>query len=72
MESYNNFSDWCSFGSDILVASNDENEMEKAVKYNGILTNAVMLQNVSDMTEIIAELIDEGHNITKEDLLTSD
>ena len=42
--------------------------MEKAVKYNSILTNAVMLQNVSDMTEIIAQLIDEGHNITKEDM----
>src|SRR3990167_1177829 len=68
VEAYNNFSDWCAFGSDILVASNDENEMEKAVKYNCILTNAVMLQNVSDMTEIIAELIDEGHNITKEDM----
>jgi len=68
VEAYNGFSDWCSFGNDILVASNDENEMEKAVKYNSILTNAVMLQNVSDMTEIIAKLIDEGHNITKEDM----
>jgi len=26
-----------------------------------------MLQNVSDMTNIIAELVDEGHTITKED-----
>jgi TnpA family transposase len=68
VEEYNGFSDWCSFGSEILVASNDENEMEKAVKYNGILTNAVMLQNVSDMTEIIAQLIDEGHKITQEDM----
>jgi len=42
--------------------------MEKAVKYNDILTNAVMLQNVADMTEGIAELLDEGHRITKEDM----
>ena len=42
--------------------------MEKAVKYNDLLTNAVMLQNVSDMTDIIAELIDEGHPITKDDI----
>ncbi len=42
--------------------------MEKAVKYNDILTNAVMLQNISDMTDIIAELIAEGHHITKEDM----
>ena len=37
----------------------------KAVKYNGILTNSVILQNVVDMTDIIAELLDEGNKITK-------
>lgn len=68
VEAYNGLSKWCSFGSNILVASNDDLEMEKAVKYNDLLTNAVMLQNVSDMTNIIAELIDEGHTITKEDV----
>tara|TARA_Y100001001_G_C8010275_1_gene309437 strand:+ start:938 stop:3211 length:2274 start_codon:yes stop_codon:yes gene_type:complete len=68
VEAYNALSDWCLFGSDILVASNDDIEMEKAVKYNDILTNAVILQNVSDMTNIIAELIDEGYRITKDDM----
>jgi TnpA family transposase len=68
VEAYNGLSDWCAFGSNILVASNDENEMEKAVKYNDILTNSVILQNVADMTDIIAELIAEGHKITKEDM----
>jgi len=67
VEAYNGLSDWCSFGSTILVASNDEVEMEKAVKYNDILTNSIMLQNVADMTEIIAQLIDEGHPVKKED-----
>jgi len=68
VESYNAFEDFCAFGNEILVASNDENEMEKAVKYCDILTNSVMLQNVSDMTEIIAELKDEGHAINKDDM----
>lgn len=68
VEAYNALSDWCSFGSEVLVASNDENEMEKAVKYNDLLANSVILQNVSDMTNIIAELIEEGHNITKNDM----
>lgn len=68
VEAYNALSKWCAFGSDILVASNDDTEMEKAIKYNDILTNAIMLQNVADMTEIIAELIDEGHRITKDDM----
>ena len=68
VEAYNGLSDWCAFSSNILVASNDDVEMEKAVKYNDLLTNAVMLQNVADMTEIIADLIDEGHHITKGDM----
>ncbi len=68
VEAFNGLSDWCAFGSDILVASNDEIVMEKAVKYNDILANAIMLQNVSDMTDIIGDLIDEGHKITKEDM----
>ena len=42
--------------------------MEKTVKYCDILTNSVMLQNVSDMTEIIAELKDEGNAINKDDM----
>lgn len=68
VEAYNGLSKWCSFGGNVLVASNDDIEMEKAVKYNDLLTNAVMLQNISDMTNIIAELVDEGHTITKEDI----
>jgi len=68
VEAYNGLSDWCTFGSEILVASNNEVDMEKAVKYNDILANAIILQNVSDMTEIIANLIDEGHKVTKEDM----
>ncbi len=68
VEAYNALSDWCAFGSSVLVASNDDIEMEKAVKYNDILTNAVMLQNVSDMTEVIADLIEDGHKITKDDM----
>ena len=69
IEAYNNLSDWCAFGSDIyIVASNDDIEMEKAVKYNDILANAVILQNVADMTEIIAQLIEECHVVKKEDI----
>jgi len=68
VEAYHGLSNWCSFGSNILVASNDDIEMEKAVKYNDILANAVILQNVADMTEIIARLIADGHMIKKEDM----
>ena len=50
------------------MASNDDIEMEKVVKCNDILANAVILQNVSDMTNIIAELKDRGYRVTKDDM----
>lgn len=68
VEAYNRLSSWCSFGSDILVASNDDIEMEKAIKHNDILTNSVILQNVADITEISTQLIEEGYKIRKEDM----
>ena len=60
VEQYNQLCDWTSFGSVELVASNDENEMEKAVKYNDIITNSVILQNIIDMSDIIHQLTQEG------------
>lgn len=67
VESYNRLSDWVSFGSEILVASNDEEEMEKAIKYRGLLTDAVILQNIVDITATGGQLKTEGHDIAKED-----
>ncbi|MDD1458477.1 transposase, partial [Dolichospermum sp. ST_sed7] len=67
VESYNKLSDWVSFGSEILVASNDEEEMEKAIKHRGLLTDAVILQNIVDITATGGQLKTEGHDIAKED-----
>ena len=67
-EAYNGLSEWVSFGSVNLVASNDPNEMEKAIKYNDIVTNSIILQNVIDMSEIIYQLRSEGIDTSKEDV----
>lgn len=67
VEAYNGLSEWTSFGSRHLVASNDEDEMEKAIKYNDILTDSIILQNIVDETNIIAQLKSEGFVIKKED-----
>ena len=67
VESYNKLSDWVSFGSEKLVESNDEEEMEKAIKYRGLLTDAVILQNTIDITATAGQLKTEGHDIAKED-----
>ena len=51
-----------------MVASNDEEEMEKAIKYCDILTNSIILQNIVDMSDIIHQLAQEGHNIREDDI----
>lgn len=68
VESYNNLSDWISFGSRFIAATNDTVQMEKAIKYNSLIANMVMLQNVIDMSRIIQQLKVEGWSIHKEDL----
>ena len=68
VEQYNQLCDWSSFGSLELVASNDEDEMEKAVKYNDIITNSVILQNTIDMSEIVHQLTQEGAEIREDDI----
>lgn len=68
VESYNGLSDWIRFGSRQLVASNDPDEMEKSIKYNTLIANCIMLQNVVDITDICHELQEEGYRITKEDV----
>ena len=42
--------------------------MEKAIKYNSLLTNMVILQNVIDISRIIQQLRREGWSITAPDL----
>ena len=67
IESYHTLMRWTSFGATELVASNDEKEMEKAVKYNAILNNSIMIQNVIDVSNLIYELKQEGHIIREKD-----
>ena len=68
VEQYNQLCQWVSFGASELVASNDEEEMEKAIKYCDILTNSIILQNIVDMSDIIHQLAQEGHNIREDDI----
>ena len=67
-ESYNGLSDWIRFGSRYITATNNPDEMEKAIKYNSLIANAIILQNVIDITNICNELKKEGWIITKEDI----
>ena len=42
--------------------------MEKAVKYCDIITNSIILQNIVDMSDIIHQLTEEGHDIREDDI----
>jgi hypothetical protein len=67
VEGYHSFSKWLRFGGDV-VAENDPDEQQKLIRYNDLLASAVILQNVIDMSRIIADLRQEGWTITDEDL----
>jgi TnpA family transposase len=67
IESYNGFSKWLSFGGDV-IGENDPDEQQKHLRYNDLVTTAVILQNTVDMTRIVAELQREGWKISAPDL----
>jgi TnpA family transposase len=68
VEAYNGLSEWGFFGGKYIVASNDSEGMEKAIKYNMIMCNSVILQNLVDISQIIHQLQREGWKISKADV----
>jgi TnpA family transposase len=68
VESYNGFSKWFCFGGEGIIASNDPEEQEKIIKYNTLVSNAVIFQNTVDLTEILQQLKREGYLIDPEDI----
>ena len=68
VEAYNALSDWVCFASKVIVASNDPDEMEKAIKYNLLVCNCIILENIIDLTDTIHKLQNSNVKITKEDI----
>jgi TnpA family transposase len=67
-EAFNGFCQWIGFGNHGVIADNDPVEQEKTVKFNALLTNAVIFHNALDIAEIVRQLQAEGHEIAPEDL----
>jgi len=65
VESFNNFSDWVTFGGKTLTTG-DPVEMEKRIKYADLIADIVMLHNVIDLTDVLNDMNAEGETITKE------
>ncbi|MDX3521939.1 Tn3 family transposase [Streptomyces scabiei] len=68
VEAFNGFSQWLGFGNRGVIADNDPVEQEKAMKFNALLTNAVVFHNALDIAEIVRQLLEEGWEIDPEDL----
>jgi TnpA family transposase len=69
VEAFNGFAKWINFGGEILQ-ENDPEEQEKLIKFNNLVANALIFQNVIDQTRIIKDLVDDGFNVKAEDLMT--
>jgi TnpA family transposase len=70
VEAYNGFAKWLFFGGEGIIAENDPEEQEKMIKYNDLVANAVIFQNVVDQSRILAELVTEGFPVHRDDVAT--
>jgi TnpA family transposase len=66
VEPYHHFRDWVGFGSEGVITHNDPIEQEKRVKYNDLIANAQMVQNVVDMTRLLRQFGGQGYLLTPE------
>ncbi len=51
-----------------IIAENDPEVQEKIIKYNDLVANAVIFQNVVDVSQILRELIAEGYPVNRADV----
>ncbi|QFS52907.1 Transposase [Nostoc sphaeroides CCNUC1] len=68
VEAYHGFSKWFFFGGFGIIGYNDPEEQEKIIKYNDLIANAVIFQNVVDLTNILRDLKRDGYLIMREDV----
>ena len=50
------------------MAENDPEEQQKRVRYTDIVANALMLQNVADVTDALEHLKQRGYPVQSEDV----
>jgi TnpA family transposase len=65
-EEFNGFVKWAFFGGEGIIAENVQHEQRKIVRYNQLVANLVILHNVEQMTRVLAELRQDGANISPE------
>lgn len=68
VETFHEFSGHLRFGSGGTLRTNDPDDQAKAIVYNELVANAVMLQTVADQTQVLHELHREGRKIAPKDV----
>nr|WP_223268718.1 MULTISPECIES: transposase [Bacillus cereus group] len=56
------------FCRDGIITENDPIEQEKRIKYNDLITNSLIFQNVVDITIILWQLKKECYRFSRQDL----
>lgn len=65
VESFHAYTQWIRFGGDIIT-SGDSAQHDKSLQYTGLIANALMLQNVSDLSRVLREMIADGFIVRPE------
>jgi hypothetical protein len=68
VESYNGFAKWLFFGNEGVIADNDPDEQEKAIKFNDLVANLVTVSTTLDISAALRQLLAEGYLVQVEDL----
>jgi len=67
-EQYHQFAKSIAFGNGGVIADNLRHEQLKVIRYNNLVANLLMIHNIEHMSRIIAQLQEDGHVITQEQL----
>lgn len=65
-EGFNCFTKWALFGGNGIIAENNRDEQRKIIKYNHLISNCIIFYNVFHITQILQELVMEGHKIEED------
>jgi len=65
-EAFNNFIKWVFFANKGIIDQSVRNEQQKLILYNHLVANMIMYHNAQEMQRVIAELAQEGWEISPE------
>ena len=68
-EEFHQFAGWAFFGGEGIMAENVRHEQRKVVKYNHLVANMIILNNVHRMSKVLRDMHDDGTFEINEEVL---